>query len=80
MCHGAADVLVPDEDVANFKQEMNDAGVDMRFVAYDGALHGFSNPEASGRGEKYGLPLAYDEATDKASWSAMQEFFNEVFA
>lgn len=80
VCHGAADVLVPDEDVSNFKQEMSDAGVDMRFVAYDGALHGFSNPEASARGEKYGLPLAYDEATDKASWGAMQEFFNEVFA
>ena len=39
VCHGAADSLVPDDDVANFKLEMKDAQADMDFVAYEGALH-----------------------------------------
>ena len=73
VCHGAADVLVPDADVDAFKAEMDAAGADYTFMALDGALHGFTNPEATGRGEKYGLPLAYDEAADKTSWDAMRE-------
>ena len=76
--HGAADALVPDEDVAAFKAEMDDARADYTFMALDGALHGFTNPEATGRGEKYGLPLAYDEAADKASWDAMLELFRRT--
>ena len=79
VCHGAADVLVPDEEVAAFKQEMTDAGADFRFVAYDGALHGFTNPGATANGEKYGLPLAYDEAIDRRSWDDMKSLFSEVF-
>ena len=79
VCHGAADVLVPDEEVAAFKQEMTDAGADSRFVAYEGALHGFTNPGATANGRKYGLPLAYDEAIDRRSWDDMQSLFSEVF-
>ena len=79
VCHGAADALVSDEEIAGFKQEMADAGADSRFVAYDGALHGFTNPEATANGEKYGLPLAYDEAVDKRSWDDMQALFAEIF-
>ena len=79
VCHGAADALVPDEEIAGFKQEMADAGADCRFVAYEGALHGFTNPEATANGAKYGLPLRYDEAVDKRSWEDMQALFSEIF-
>ena len=79
VCHGAADQFVPETEVAAFKQEMADAGADLRFVAYDGALHGFTNPEATANGEKYGLPLRYDADVDRRSWQAMQELFAEVF-
>ena len=79
VCHGAADVLVPDEEIAAFKQEMTDAGADFRFVAYEGALHGFTNPGATANGEKYGLPLAYDEAIDRRSWDDMKSLFAEIF-
>ncbi len=47
-------------------------------VSFHGALHGFTNPEATGRGERYGLPLAYDEGADKASWDAMLELFRRT--
>ena len=79
VCHGAADSLVSDEEIAGIKEEMADAGADFRFVAYDGALHGFTNPEATANGEKYGLPLAYDEAIDRQSWDDMKALFAEIF-
>ncbi len=79
VCHGGGDVLVPDDDISNFKAEMDAAGADYEFISYDGALHGFSNPGATGRGEKFGLPLAYDEAVDKQSWADMQGLFTRVF-
>ena len=76
--HGAADVLVPDDQVTAFKAEMDACGADYEFVAYEGALHGYTNPEATERGNTYGLPLAYDEATDKQSWQDMTNFFAKV--
>ncbi|MDE0456243.1 MAG: dienelactone hydrolase family protein [Chromatiales bacterium] len=79
VCHGAADSLVSDEEIAGIKEEMADAGADFRFVAYEGALHGFTNPEATANGERYGLPLAYDEAVDKQSWDDMKALFGEIF-
>lgn len=80
VCHGADDSLVPEADVAALKDEMKAAGADLRFIAYPGALHGFTNPDADANGKKYGLPLAYDKDTDARSWKQMQAFFKEVFA
>lgn len=80
VCHGAEDVLVPEESATALKDEMKAAGADLRFIAYPGALHGFTNPEADANGEKYDLPLAYSEDTDKRSWQEMQSFFKEIFA
>lgn len=80
VCHGAEDVLVPNDDAEALKDEMQAAGADLRFISYPGALHGFTNPEADANGKKYGLPLAYSEDTDRRSWREMQTFFKEVFA
>jgi dienelactone hydrolase len=80
VCHGADDSLVPESDVAALKEEMSAAGADLRFIAYPGALHGFTNPEADANGKRYGLPLAYSEAVDRRSWQEMQSFFDEIFA
>jgi dienelactone hydrolase len=80
VCHGAEDVLVPEDSVAALKDEMQAAGADLRFISYPGALHGFTNPDADANGEKYGLPLAYSAETDQRSWQDMQGFFKEIFA
>jgi len=80
VCHGAADALVPEDQIAAFKAEMDAAGADYRFVAYPGALHGFTNPEADARGKENGLPLGYDAQADAQSWRDMQELFAKVFA
>ncbi|NKC17179.1 MAG: hypothetical protein GKR94_34785 [Gammaproteobacteria bacterium] len=79
-CHGAAYTLVPDEQIDGFKVEMQTTEANYEFIAYEGALHGFTNPGASANGGKYGLPLAYDKATDDQSWADMQRFFGEVMA
>ena len=78
VCHGAADALVPEDEVSNFKAEMDDAQANYEFISYAGALHGFTNPEATERGKATGLPVAYDADTDAQSWQAMQDLFGEV--
>lgn len=80
VCHGAADSLVPDSDVAAFKHEMDQARADYRFVTYDNALHSFTNPDADTNGKKYDIPLAYDAVADQRSWQDMREFLTRIFA
>lgn len=80
VCHGADDALVPEDDQKNFHDDMQALGVKYEFIAYPGAKHGFTNPEATEKGRKYGLPLAYDESVDRQSWQAMKDFWKRVFA
>ena len=79
VCHGAADPFVTEEELAGFHGEMEDAGVDLSFVSYPGALHAFTNPGATAKGEEFGLPLAYDEAADHGSWTELERFLGEIY-
>ncbi len=79
VCHGADDPFVPEPAIAAFKKEMEDAGVDYKFIAYEGAVHSFTNPGADKKGEEFNMPLAYNEKADKESWAEMQSLFAEVF-
>ena len=76
---GADDPFVPTEQVEGFEAEMKAAGADFEVVRYPGALHGFTNPEATAKGAEFDLPLAYDERADRQSWAAMQRLFAEAF-
>ena len=74
--HGNADSMVPPATVAKFEEQMEKSGADWQFVAFGGARHAFTNPDAG----KYGVEnLKYDEKADKRSWQGMQDFFNEIF-
>ena len=77
--NGADDPFVKPEQIEAFKQEMEAAGADYRFVNYPGAVHSFTNPDADATGKKFNLPLAYDKAADEDSWKQTQEFFKEIF-
>ncbi len=79
VCNGAADKFTTEETIKSFKAEMKAADVNLRFVNYPGAMHGFTNPDATELGKKFNMPIAYNEKADKKSWSAMQEFFKKVF-
>ena len=79
--HGAADPLVPPEQVAAFKEEMKSLGVSYDFVAYAGAKHAFTNPEATAKGKKFKFPaLEYNAAADAQSWTAAKAFLAGAFA
>jgi dienelactone hydrolase len=74
--HGNDDAFIPAERVAAFKAAMADAGVRLTFHGYDGARHGFTNPDAG----SFGIDnLQYDQAADEASWKSMQVLFEEIF-
>lgn len=79
VCNGGADKFVTQDAIKNFKQEMKSAGVDFKFVSYEGAVHGFTNPAATELGTKFNMPLAYNEKADTKSWTEMQEFFKKIF-
>ena len=77
--NGEADPFTRDS-VDGFIAEMESAGADFQLVQLPGALHGFSNPEATAKGEKFGLPLKYSALADEASWAHMRLLFEDVFA
>ena len=78
--HGEADEFVTADDVRAFLAEVEAADADCLFVALPGCTHGFTNPEATLRGEKFGLPLRYSELADRASWDHMRLVLNQAFA
>lgn len=80
VANGADDPFVKDEQVRAFKEEMEQADAEYRFVSYPGAKHSFTNPDATRLGEKFGLPLEYNEQADKQSWAAMLRMFDTVFS
>jgi dienelactone hydrolase len=79
VANGADDPFTKPEQIAAFKKEINNAGVDFKFISYPGAKHSFTNPDADKYGKKYNLPLAYNAEADKKSWAAMQAFFDKIF-
>ncbi len=66
--HGAADQVVPPEQVSAFYKEMSDAGVDWYMVTYAYARHAFTH-----------MGPRYNEPADLRSWREMQAFFTEIF-
>lgn len=77
--NGEADPFVPATDVTALQTEMKNAGVNFRYIAYAGAKHAFTSPDADRLGRENGMDIAYDAAADAASWAAMQEFFRQIF-
>jgi dienelactone hydrolase len=75
VCHGADDPHVPWDQVVDFHDEMSNAGVDYRLIAYGGAVHSFTNPKS---GDDPSTGVAYDADADRRSWAHMQLFFDEV--
>jgi len=73
---GAADPMIPPEQVEAFRSEMTAAGARFEVVSYPGAKHSYTNPQA----DKAGMDgLAYDAEADRKSWAAMLGLFQQVF-
>jgi len=79
VAHGAADPMVTADSVEAFQKEVAAAEIDMKFVAYEGAVHAFTNPAATARGEEFGIGLKYDEKADAESWKELQALLSDAF-
>jgi dienelactone hydrolase len=74
--HGAVDPFVPPAQVEAFKKELKDAGVNLTFEAFDGAVHAFTQKMAGNDPSK---GAAYNEKADITSWETMKAFFGAIF-
>ena len=72
--HGAADPLVPKEQLPAFEAEMNAAGVDWQLLIYGGAVHSFTDPRANVPGK-----MMYDAKTAARAFTSMHNLLDEVF-
>ena len=79
VCHGAADKFISADELKNFRNNLDSAKVDYQFIAYPGAVHAFSNPDATALGKKFSIPIEYNESADKKSWADMQVFLKTIF-
>jgi dienelactone hydrolase len=79
VCHGAADKFISDDELKNFRHNLDSVKVDYKFISYPGAVHAFTNPEATAYGKKFSIPIEYNEAADKKSWEDMKVFFKPLF-
>ncbi len=74
MLHGYDDPLAPPDDVLAIAREFTAAGADWQLHAYGHTVHAFTNPSANDRAGG----TQYDEAADRRSWHALEEFLAEV--
>ena len=77
--NGEDDVFLPAAAIAAFKAEMDRTGADYQFINLPGALHGFTNPAATEKGEKFNMPLRYDALADQCTWAHMQLLLQSTF-
>jgi len=77
--NGAADPFVSAKSIKAFKKEMKKLKIKYKFVNYPGAKHAFTNPEATAKGKKFKIPLAYQKEADEKSWAEMKTFFTRIF-
>ncbi len=74
--HGANDPFVPQDGIEAMRAEFDSAGVDWQMISYSGTVHSFTQPMA---GNDNSRGAAFNPLSDKRSWLAMQQFFNELF-
>jgi len=77
--NGADDPFNKPEQIDGFKKDMAAAHADLKFIDYPGAVHAFTNPEATEKGKQYNIPLAYNAAADRQSKAEADGFFKAVF-
>jgi dienelactone hydrolase len=74
--HGYDDPMVQPPAMLDLASELSAAGADWQIHAYGNTVHSFTNPEA----DDPALGAAYNEAADRRSWVALQNFLEELFA
>jgi len=76
---GGEDQMVPASQVSDFVASMMPLNTDLNLVVYPEAMHSFTNPDATAMGEKYGIPIAYNEEAANRSWESTLTFYRSIF-
>lgn len=77
--NGADDPFAKKEQYAKLKADMDAAKADYHVIQYPGAVHAFTNPEATALGKKFNLPLRYDARVNKEADGEASRFFADTF-
>ncbi len=76
VCAGARDPLIPPASRARFLKLMDEAQADCQFIVYSRAGHSFTDKGVA----QFNMPnFEYDADTDRRSWAAMRDLFDECF-
>jgi dienelactone hydrolase len=73
--NGADDPFVKREEYEALKNDFDAAKAEYRIIEYPGAVHAFTNPEATELGQKFNLPLRYDAQVDREAKTEASKFF-----
>lgn len=73
--HGWDDPMVTPDSVISLSNELTAMGADWQLHAYGNTMHAFTNPAANDKASG----TVYDPVADRRSWTAMQNFLNELF-
>jgi dienelactone hydrolase len=74
--NGADDPFVKKEQYEALKKDFDAAKADYRIIEYPGAVHAFTNPEATALGQKFNLPLKYDAKVDAEAKAEAAKLFS----
>src|SRR5690242_20259947 len=73
--NGADDPFVKPEQYEQLEKDFRTANADYRIVKFPGAVHAFTNPEATALGKKFNLPLRYDAKANKEAKAEADKLF-----
>jgi dienelactone hydrolase len=76
VCHGADDKFIPADTIKKFRAALDGGGAKYEFIAYPGAVHSFTVPDA-GKHKVEGL--AYNKEADEQSWERLKELLRKEF-
>lgn len=79
ICHGAIDPLVKPDQLQSLLAAYDAGKVDYTFISYAGALHAFTNPNATRIAQTFNMPgIGYNEAVARRAWQHMRDLFAEI--
>lgn len=80
VCNGADDKFVSEQEISEFKKQMDSVDVSYVFKSYPNSVHAFTNPQSTENGKKFNIRIAYNPEADKNSWNDMRAFLSRIFS
>lgn len=77
--HGEADPIVKQDEVSQFRKQMDSVGANYTFKSFPNAKHAFTNPAADSVENKFHIGVGYNADADRQSWNDMKDFLRGLF-